>query len=816
RFFDHFGVDRGGALCGIGTVKTNIGHLESAAGIAGIIKVILSLQHQQLPASLHFTELNPHIDLEGSPLFVVRRPQSWEPPRDAEGHPLPRRAGVSSFGFGGVNAHVIVEEHHPAPPSDEAGDLAGASQEIVVLSAKSEERLAEHARRLVAHLRAKHPRPRLADVAFTLQVGRQHFEHRLAILARSVEELIEKLEEHAGGLRCAGLWSGRCLPSSHALRLLGESAEGVVLIDSLMRKGAVTDVARLWVEGVAIPWASFPRARGERRVPLPGYPFTAIRCWIEEDAQATPRAAGQATLPAPRASAEGGASSILDAMVEPVAQYLAEQRYDTEEIDEGLGLLNQLGHRMLLHALRGMGILNHAGQSHAIETLERELGIDPFYGRLFQSLLEILEGAGLVRISGGSVAATEAALAPEYSDPAVEEQLRRRLSEEHGYIAPVQKVLTVSIAALPEILTGEKDYVDVLFPGGEMSLMEPLYRGNEISDYYNRLVAVAVRCFVERRLAEAPDARIDILEIGAGTGGTTAFVLEALKDHGAHVTYWYTDISVKFTQHGEEHFGHVLPDMCFKALDLEKDARSQGFEPGLFDLALGTNVLHATSDIKASLERIHELLRPGGLLLLNELTRVLDFMTLTFGLIKGWWLFQDPELRMRNSPLLDVGQWRAALEQAGFGGVIRFGVPDADEDCITQNVIASERRPRGGGAEQAVAEARLPAALPFEPAPAGLAEAPGGLEGGLQELLKQVFSRTLKIPVSSLDAQSSFAQFGIDSLISIDIVKRLEAHFGRLQRGLLFEHITIAELARYFAEEHKEKSLAVLAALKST
>ena len=97
--------------CGLGSVKTNIGHLELSAGVAGVIKVLLQIKHRTLVKSLHCEQLNPYINLEGSPFYVVQETQAWEPLEDKQGNLLPRRAGVSSFGFGGVNAHVVLEEY---------------------------------------------------------------------------------------------------------------------------------------------------------------------------------------------------------------------------------------------------------------------------------------------------------------------------------------------------------------------------------------------------------------------------------------------------------------------------------------------------------------------------------------------------------------------------------------------------------------------------------------------------------------------------------------------------------------------------------
>ena len=110
----HSGNGKGGikeAYCGLGSVKTNIGHLETAAGIAGVLKVLLSLQHKKLPASLHSEELNPYIDLNNSPFYVVKKTREWNGLRDEYDKLLPRRAGISSFGFGGANSHIIVEEY---------------------------------------------------------------------------------------------------------------------------------------------------------------------------------------------------------------------------------------------------------------------------------------------------------------------------------------------------------------------------------------------------------------------------------------------------------------------------------------------------------------------------------------------------------------------------------------------------------------------------------------------------------------------------------------------------------------------------------
>ncbi|HEX8560057.1 MAG TPA: type I polyketide synthase [Pyrinomonadaceae bacterium] len=163
-------------FCAIGTVKSNMGHTGASSGAAGLIKTILALEHRQLPPSLHFEEPNPEIDFADSPFYVNRELSEWK----ANGGP--RRAGVSSFGIGGTNAHVIVEE---APPLDSA-----APQKpwlLLPLSAKTDSALRAAASNLLQHLKS-HPEVNIADVAYTLQVGRRAFNHRLALVCSSAED----------------------------------------------------------------------------------------------------------------------------------------------------------------------------------------------------------------------------------------------------------------------------------------------------------------------------------------------------------------------------------------------------------------------------------------------------------------------------------------------------------------------------------------------------------------------------------------------------------------------------------------------------
>ncbi len=218
------------AACWVGSVKTNIGHLEAAAGIAGLIKTVLALHHQEIPKHLHLQSLNPHIALDGTLIQIPTERQPW-PAGDR-----PRYAGVSSFGFGGTNAHVVLAEapcQNEPPPlklgSHTRGHGSGKLEEsfkqgtnerlchLVTLSAKGDGALRELAKRYQAFL-MRHPKVNLGDLAFTMNTGRSPLTHRLAIPAASVEELRDQLTAFVqqDGQDASQPWTAGNYPSSDA------------------------------------------------------------------------------------------------------------------------------------------------------------------------------------------------------------------------------------------------------------------------------------------------------------------------------------------------------------------------------------------------------------------------------------------------------------------------------------------------------------------------------------------------------------------------------------------------------------------------
>ncbi|MEQ7053642.1 SDR family NAD(P)-dependent oxidoreductase [Paenibacillaceae sp. P-4] len=370
--------------CWIGSVKTNIGHLETAAGIAGVVKVLLAMKHATIPASLHMNKLNPYIRLDDGPLKIATQTIPWDPIKDDRERAIPRRAGVSSFGFGGANAHIVLEEYVSA--KKRVHDNIDGHAQIILLSAKNANRLRAYAHSLrvyvdrllearaaacsdftepllaymaeataqilgirqqdissneqftdlgldpvhisrladmiserfelemhasilancatlhesAVYLQHQYGRslqkhftgagrpirfdePSIRDIAYTLQVGREAMEERLAFVASDLSQLREALFAYASAEACHDtVYVGNSKKGNLLCDLLLEGIEGEQYLHRLIKDKKYAKLAQLWVAGVSIDWKMIHMGRESRRVSLPVYPFAAERYWIPQ------------------------------------------------------------------------------------------------------------------------------------------------------------------------------------------------------------------------------------------------------------------------------------------------------------------------------------------------------------------------------------------------------------------------------------------------------------------------------------------------------------------------------------------------------
>ncbi len=304
----------------------------------------------------------------------------------------------------------------------------------------------------------------------------------------------------------------------------------------------------------------------------------------------------------------------------------------------------------IARSLEGMGVTVASGKFTA-DSLNIAAPMRTVFGRLMNTLAQ----RGLLKVDGDGFVATEA-LKP--AGDSARDELRSFLSKHPGHL-PEGLLCASSCGELGPILRGEKDAIQVLFTGPNTELLDQFYGDGLFSSHWMAAIAASVQ-EAARQLPEGRGLRI--LEVGAGTGGLAAHLLPVL-DRGIH-SYTFTDVSASFFPAALGKLA-AFPEVECKILDLEKPALEQGYEAGAYDIVVGTNVLHAVADVRASLRSIHELLAPGGSLIFMDVASPQLWTESVFGLTSGWWHLTDRDLRPEQ-PLMQRAQWQKALGEAGF------------------------------------------------------------------------------------------------------------------------------------------------------
>ena len=255
-------------------------------------------------------------------------------------------------------------------------------------------------------------------------------------------------------------------------------------------------------------------------------------------------------------------------------------------------------------------------------------------------------------------------------------------------LEPQLDILVPCLRALPDVLTGRAHATEILFPHASIDRVGGLYKGNSMADYFNQRLADVVAAYVKQRSQKEKDStgKISILEIGAGTGAASAFIFKGLYAYADQISYLYTDVSKRFLTHAQEDYGKRYPFVDTQLFNVEEPITAQGLMMGSFDLVVAANVIHATHNICHTLKTVKALLKRNGLLILNELCSESRFLTLTFGLLDGWWFAEDDEIRLPGSPGLAVPNWELVLKEQGFDKVF---FPDEKACALGQQVVVA-------------------------------------------------------------------------------------------------------------------------------
>ncbi len=344
------------------------------------------------------------------------------------------------------------------------------------------------------------------------------------------------------------------------------------------------------------------------------------------------------------------------------------------DLDTATAELEALSAAWTVQALRELGADLEPGRGFATAELAASLGVVPSHRRQLGRLLEILAEDGLLRRDGE---AWEVARTADATDP---DARTRTLLRAAPAGAPELALLARCGAELPRVLRGERDPLQLLFPADGAASAATLYSESAGARVLNALAARALAAAIARLPA---GRRLRVLEIGAGTGGTTAGLLPLLP--AAQTEYDFTDLSPAFLERAREAF-RAYPFVRYRLLDVERPPEEQGFEPGAYDVVVAANVLHATRDLGDAAAHARRLLAPGGLLLLVESTAPQRFIDLVFGLTDGWWRFADHDVRPAH-PLVSVATWRAVLERAGFAGVAALAATPGEGGLLSRQAV---------------------------------------------------------------------------------------------------------------------------------
>ncbi len=343
-----------------------------------------------------------------------------------------------------------------------------------------------------------------------------------------------------------------------------------------------------------------------------------------------------------------------------------------------VGQVEEVAAQFVVQALQGLGFEFVRGQRIEESSTASQLRILPRHRRLLRRLLEILAEVNILERVGSNWLVREA---PAPANPSA---ACMKLANAHQEIRTELEILGRCGQQLMNVLRGNADPLQLLFPIDSRPGAGDLYEKSASARLYNSLMRDAIAAVVAGRLHDG----LRVVEIGAGTGASTKFMLDALPSRSTE--YLFTDVSKIFLTQAAERFAG-RETMRFALLDIERDPADQEIAPHSFDIALAANVLHATRDLRATLAHVKFLLAPGGWLVFLEPTAPRRWVDLTFGLTEGWWKFTDANARASH-PLLSPEKWITLLRDCGFENPAALGQVLSSGSLLEQTVFIARAR----------------------------------------------------------------------------------------------------------------------------
>jgi acyl transferase domain-containing protein len=538
---------------------------------------------------------------------------------------------------------------------------------------------------------------------------------------------------------------------------------------------------RLYVDGAAVDWAAFDRGYPRRRVSLPTYPFRRRRHWMDVVGQRTEP--GMTWTELTKALDRQSLQAPLD--------------LNAASYPEKWRALARVTTAYAIAFFHDAGLFLAAGEKRTSDEILEAAGVGQSYRHLIGRWLDRLVAVGALRVEDGRYVSDRPLPAPAL------DEAWRDADAELADNQPLLAYLKHCGGLLGDVLTGRESALETLFPGGAFELAEDLYQRSATMRYVNEVAATAMQAVSTMSSGRA----LRILEVGAGTGGTTAALAPRVSPE--RVRYVFTDVSDLFLDRAKQKFASY-PFMEFGRFDLEQEIAPQGYARASFDVIVSANAVHAATDLRAALRRLRELLALGGLLILIESTTHFEWFDMSTGLIEGWRHFVD-DLRVDN-PLLSPAAWVSALADAGFVDPGAWPRAGTAADHLGLHVLVAR-----------VPGAFIPAAFAGQlanSASAGVADpgrvapppdarlgivtaAPSERLDLLRAFIREKVMKVLRLGQDEPPARNArLMDLGFDSLMAVQLRNELGSGLGLdrpLPATLMFDRPTIDSLSTYLS-----------------
>ncbi len=538
-------------------------------------------------------------------------------------------------------------------------------------------------------------------------------------------------------------------------------------------------VAQLYVEGQPVNWTGFEQGYRRSRVALPTYPFERKRYWKGPNADEVAQHVWQ----------QASQAAATQAQFAPIGTNI-------EGFPKKWEALNKLTVAQILATLRELGALSGAGEYDAADLIAKGGIIAPHH-RLMRRWFALLEREGYLSQSHGRIVIPSEIDVPDLA--AAWQEAEMHLQDDPYLLAYLRNCAVL----MQRVLLGQASPLDTLFPGGSAELATNLYEKSPGAKYANAVVAEAIQTAA---MAVPIGRRVRILEIGGGTGATTASVLSRLPSRG--ISYLFTDVSEQFLQRAAARFAGY-PFMRYATLDIENETHLQMHRSSC-DVLVAANVVHATRDLQKTLESLRDQVIPGGTLILLETTKSLSWHEITTALIEGWQK-SDDALRS-GATLMDANGWNNALRDAGFVVSVQAPESGSQAEAIGLHVFVAQ-----APSSVAAPTSSLPASQDLLWHPAAvletadhdsghrlaeqLAQAPVAerMEIVLQVVLKEVAQVLSLGPKEMVKKRDRLMSIGLDSLMALDLSHRLVTRTGLadMPATLMFDYPTPLAIAEY-------------------